>query len=147
VRLKAMSDATAAIVKSKWEGVFVRALAETQLNTFLTSTTQRITLNGPDVLVPIEHAQALALMLNELATNATKYGALSNKTGTVALTWTSDDGGRALRLEWREHGGPSVVAPARTGSGSALLASGVIGAEVDLRFEPAGVVCAITLAM
>jgi len=144
-RLKAMSDATTAIIQGKWEGAFVRDLAETQLNTFLTSDNRRITLNGPDVLVPSEHAQLLALMLNELATNATKYGALSNKTGTVTLNWAPADNARALKLEWREQGGPPVTVPTRTGSGSALLNSGVSGPEVDLRYEPGGVVCIITL--
>lgn len=143
-RLKAMAEATAAIVEGQWDGAYVRALAETQLKTFLTSADHRITLDGADVLVPTQHAQTLALIINELATNATKYGALSNKTGDVTLTWALADDGQTLRLEWREHGGPPVSAPTRTGSGSALL-SNAAGANVDLRFEPRGVVCVMTL--
>jgi two-component sensor histidine kinase len=143
-RLKAMSEATAAIVEGQWDGAYVRALAETQLKTFLTSADHRITLDGADILVPTQHAQTLALIINELATNATKYGALSNKTGEVMLTWALADDGQTLRLEWREHGGPPVTPPTRTGSGSALL-SNAAGANVDLRFEPNGVVCLMTL--
>lgn len=139
VRLKAMGDASKAIVAATWDGVHLRDLARVQLGTF---DSNAVTFDGPDVLIKPENAQALALALNELATNATKYGALSASKGRVALTWVRE--GDGVRIEWRESGGPPVQAPTRTGLGSALI-TGIAGAEVDLRYEPDGVVCTIAL--
>jgi two-component sensor histidine kinase len=90
----------------------------------------------------------MAMALHELATNATKYGALSNETGTISLIWRSrrERDQAALDLEWRESGGPPVASPARQGFGSRLLSQGVRGdlnGVADLAFEPTGVVCRI----
>jgi two-component sensor histidine kinase len=87
-------------------------------------------------------ALSIAMALHELATNAAKYGALSNESGRITLAWRVD--GATLRLEWREHGGPPVTAPTRRGFGTRLIERGLsaeLGGEVRLAFEPDGVVC------
>ena len=86
-------------------------------------------------------ALTLALALNELGTNATKYGALSVPEGRLSLRWSIDP---ALTLEWRESGGPPVTPPSRTGFGSRMITTMLakdFGGTVDLRYEPSGVVC------
>jgi two-component sensor histidine kinase len=82
----------------------------------------RIAADGPSVDLPPKQALALSLALHELATNAAKYGALSRPEGRVELRWQAQDG--QLSLNWRESGGPPVVAPSRRGFGSRLLQEG-----------------------
>jgi two-component sensor histidine kinase len=88
----------------------------------------------------------MAMALNELATNAMKYGALSNASGSVAVAWSvrREEGERRLSVRWEERGGPSVRAPERRGFGSQLI-EGTIAYElrgtVQMKYERTGVVC------
>jgi PAS domain S-box-containing protein len=95
---------------------------------------------GPNVLVPERVAFALSLALNELATNATKYGALSVATGSVSLVWRAEED--ELSLTWEEMGGPEVNVPSKRGFGTRLLhralLEGVRGSS-ELQFLPTGV--------
>jgi two-component sensor histidine kinase len=91
---------------------------------------------------------ALALALHELATNAAKYGALSNDTGRVRIAWRvgPGEGCRSLRLEWREVDGPPVTAPDRKGFGSRLIEQSLaaeFAGEVTMTYHPTGLVCLI----
>jgi hypothetical protein len=90
---------------------------------------------------------ALALLLHELATNATKHGALSNPIGTVRIRWGQESSERAC-LEWKERLGPPVMQPSRTGSGSRLFISAFQQGkgEAKLAFEPDGIRCTIRFA-
>jgi two-component sensor histidine kinase len=90
--------------------------------------------------------------VHEMATNAAKYGALSNDTGTVALDWevTTENTGPKLRLVWTEAGGPPVVAPVQRGFGSRLIersARDQLGGEATVDFLPRGVVYTVTCAL
>jgi len=93
-------------------------------------------------------ALAMAMALQELATNAVKYGALSNEVGEVHIQWTIQEAGttRRLRLRWEERRGPPVTAPTRRGFGSRLiersLADDLTG-TVTMTFEPSGLICTI----
>jgi PAS domain S-box-containing protein len=84
----------------------------------------RVTASGPAIKLGARPALALTMALHELSTNAAKYGALSNETGTVAIDWSvgeGADGAPSLELTWTERGGPSVAAPDRKGFGSRLI--------------------------
>jgi two-component sensor histidine kinase len=86
------------------------------------------------------------MALHELATNAVKYGALSNDTGKVQISWIVEDKGRDFQFRWSESGGPLVVVPRRRGFGSRLIEQGLsqdLAAQVRLEFEEEGVVCTI----
>jgi two-component sensor histidine kinase len=92
------------------------------------------------------------MIVHEIATNAAKYGALSNDSGTVVVDWeTMDDStGRQLRLIWTEAGGPPVVAPVQRGFGSRLIersARDQLGGEATVDFLPRGVVYTVTCAL
>lgn len=121
-RLVALGAATDVLTGSSWRSadlceVATRALAPHGV------IGERILLDGPSVTLKPEVTVAFALALHELATNAAKYGALSNTTGMVTLTWhvtgTGNDG--TLSITWREQGGPLVSPPQRKGFGSILI--------------------------
>jgi PAS domain S-box-containing protein len=97
-------------------------------------------------------ALALTMAVNELATNAMKYGALSTENGELGIEWdiTDDASGPALGFEWREHGGPPAIAPARTGFGTRLMRrsiEGDLGGKLELTFEPSGLACRLRIPM
>ena len=93
----------------------------------------RTTIAGIDVMVGAEHMQNFSLALHELATNAAKYGALSNESGKVEICWTIAGDGRDSRLKfiWEERGGPRVVAPTRRGFGTLLLKATFTDVRID----------------
>jgi two-component sensor histidine kinase len=90
-------------------------------------------------------AVTLSLLLNELATNATKYGALSVPKGRLELGWIERADG--IVIEWKEHGGPRVTPPTKVGFGTKLLSTALrrTSGGVDLRYDPDGVHCIISL--
>jgi two-component sensor histidine kinase len=107
---------------------------------------------GPKVPLSPRLAVVLSMIVHEIATNAAKYGALSNDTGTVALNWEtiSENGKPKLRLIWAESGGPHVVAPVQRGFGSRLIersARDQLGGEATVDFLPRGVVYTLTSAL
>ncbi len=109
---------------------------------------ERFALDGPAVMVGSKAALSLSLILHELATNAAKYGALSNADGRVSITGTVDGDGEdaTVTLRWIEAGGPPVTPPTRTGFGTRLIGRGLAGSfdgTVDLSYPPQGVVCTI----
>jgi two-component sensor histidine kinase len=111
----------------------------------------RIHWSGPDLELPENALVAMALLFNELATNAVKHGALGGRDGRVDIDWTQDSEGddRRFRLTWTESGGDAlVVAPERTSFGTLLMERSVrnnLGGTIERRWEPGGLVCTITL--
>lgn len=106
---------------------------------------RRIRVEGPPVELRSRSALALSMALHELFTNAVKYGALSNDTGTIEIKWliSYEETGEAMfHLEWREFGGPFVAAPKRTGFGTRLTGAslaGDLGARGRTNYAPDGV--------
>jgi two-component sensor histidine kinase len=107
-------------------------------------------ISGPDTFVDAQHSLLLTLVLHELATNAVKYGALSNGSGQVRLRWDlAESDGRAVRLHWEEVGGPAVTAPVQHGFGSRLIEQ-VLGkgsGSTRLEYAPAGLQCSFAIAV
>lgn len=104
----------------------------------------RVSAEGPNVRLSEEKALALSLALNELVTNAIKYGALSGEAGAVQICWdAAATEGQDFRLSWRERGGPAVAAPRKAGFGSRLIQRHVaeaFGGKAQITFETEGVV-------
>jgi two-component sensor histidine kinase len=102
---------------------------------------------GPDLRLPARAAVSLSLALHELCTNAVKYGALSNETGRIQVTWDVIDGrGDRLCLVWQEQGGPPVHPPQARGFGSRMIERALaaeLGGKVELHFLPEGLRCVI----
>jgi two-component sensor histidine kinase len=123
-RLLAMSVAHDLLQESEWRPASLDHVAAKALEPFAPMREGRVRVDGEPVWVSADQVSSLVLCLHELATNATKYGALSTRDGTVDLCWRRV-GDNAVRVEWREHGGPTVVPPARSGFGERLLRQGL----------------------
>ncbi|NTJ43651.1 PAS domain-containing protein [Agrobacterium larrymoorei] len=106
---------------------------------------ERISIEGPFVKIGPACALNLTLTVNELVTNAIKYGALFKADGRVSVRWGID--GHAFWLSWEEAGGPPVTAPARKGFGSRLLENSLLGGSANLRYEPSGVVYTLEVSL
>jgi PAS domain S-box-containing protein len=137
-RLKAMSSANELLTAARWRGAAVDHLAAAALGPLAPGQAH---WEGPELFLTPRAANALALALHELATNAVKFGALSVDNGRVDLRWRLlPDGG--FELTWAESGGPTVSAPARRGFGSTLLEQ-VTGRELNgetlIEYRPNGV--------
>ncbi|WP_075293277.1 PAS domain-containing sensor histidine kinase [Pararhizobium arenae] len=151
-RLLALSRAHDLLTRRHWEGASLEALTREVLTAMIGSAAPQVEINGPLVDLDSRRALSLTMVLNELATNAVKYGALSSEAGSLSLTWRLEEGSDLkprMILEWRERGGPPVVPPARRGTGSKLMERCIerdLGGEFDLIFEPSGVVCRMSFA-
>ncbi len=121
-RLVALGAATDVLTSNAWRSAELAEIAQRALVPH-GAIGERILIDGPPVTLRSEVTVAFALALHELATNAAKYGALSNETGIVALSWSIDGAGpdAPFSFTWQERGGPPVSAPDRTGFGSTLI--------------------------
>jgi len=147
-RLLSLSRAHDVLTRANWESAGLREIVAEAMAPYRSVAEQRLRIAGPDVRLAPHTALAIAMALQELATNAAKYGSLSTGAGRVDIGWTVGPSaqGALLRLVWEESGGPTVVPPTRQGFGSRLLERGLareIGGEVRLRFEAGGVVCTV----
>jgi two-component sensor histidine kinase len=138
-RLRALARANKQLTESDWSGLTLGEIIRSELEPYLS----RCVIEGTDIMLGRQYAQNFSLVLHELATNAIKYGSLSNLEGRVHVTWgTKGDGndGQLIFL-WREQGGPPVVPPKRQGFGSTLLRASFANARTD--FDTNGFSCEI----
>jgi PAS domain S-box-containing protein len=135
------------LVQHDWQGATLDELVRIQLAPFGGLDTGRITVEGPAVYLRPQAMQSLGLILHELATNATKHGALSGRSGVVKIDWELQPG-NGVELHWVESGGPPVAPPQHKGFGQVVFER--IGAslegEVKSDFRPEGLVCAVSIA-
>jgi two-component sensor histidine kinase/CheY-like chemotaxis protein len=137
-RIQTLATSHDLLVKSRWQGVDMSDLIRGQLGHFSDLLDRRIRLDGPPLRLSVSAAQIFGMILHELATNAAKYGALSNDTGRVEITWDVDG---EFALGWTERGGPNVAPPDHRGFGSTVvkaMAESSLDGSVDLDFAPAG---------
>jgi two-component sensor histidine kinase len=135
-RLQALSRAQDLLTRSNWSACGLRWLVDEALAPF--THHPGIAIDGPEVLVPPENCMPLVMALHELATNASKYGALSVPGGRVSVTWDS-----TCRLQWVERDGPRVEPPTRQGLGSRLITREPAFSDVELVFPPEGARCTL----
>lgn len=138
-RLQSMAAAHDVLTENDWRGAELGALVRHQLSYFVAG--QRILLTGGIINLPAEQAAPLSLILNELATNAVKYGALSSPQGRIDIGWriVTDEKERALiEFNWIEAGGPVIHTTGPRGFGSILIERSLAGANVSLQFPPEG---------
>ena len=129
-RIQAMSRVHSLLSSSAWKGADLRDVIRDQLLMGPVDES-RLTAWGPPVHLEPQSAQHLALMLHELGTNSTKYGALSRADGYVTVSWTVADA--LLRLQWLERGGPPVSTPMRRGFGTKFIEQSARGEGGDAR--------------
>ena len=150
-RIQSMAIAHKLLSESRWLDVGLTSLVDTQLRPY--ATERNITISGIDLMLAADEAQAVAMVLHELVTNAAKYGALSVPEGQVSVSWDHKLNGNAtaiLMLEWRELRGPPIATEVRSGYGTGLIRDLVpheLGGKVDLVFDPGGVICRIAIPL
>lgn len=150
-RLIAFSKAHDQLTMHHWESADLRELLSAGFAPHGAGP-ERVTMRGEDVVLRPRAALTLAMTFHELITNAAKYGALSVPGGHIAISWRVTDatGHPALRIEWREQGGPPVGKPERRGFGSRLIEQGLkaeLGGRAGLTFAPDGFRCEIEIPL
>jgi two-component sensor histidine kinase/CheY-like chemotaxis protein len=145
-RIGALAQTHELLSKARWEGADILRLVLDELAPYRGEGQARITAVGPSVTVPPETAQAIGMMIHELATNAAKYGSLSSDDGRVDIGWSYSSG--VLSLDWKESGGPPVDPPGRTGFGTKIISSVSGGDRGKVTFDwlPGGLHFSMRLA-
>ncbi len=147
-RLCAIGCSHDLLIADNWQGASLRMLVEQQLGEHAEQFGETIAIEGEDVMLKPEAVHNLGLALHELATNAQKYGSLSDPRGQVRIEWQFCEEASKLKLVWQERGGPPVTPPQRSGFGRAMIET-VIGqaleGDVSLSFPPKGVRCVIVI--
>jgi two-component system CheB/CheR fusion protein len=145
-RIHGLSQSNDLLIKQEWHGVRLEELIRAQLAPFVDSDQERLEMKGPAVNINSKVVQSLGLALHELATNASKYGALSVPDGKIRVHWKFFEGAvqpDRLRLIWQESSGPPVKPPNRKGFGSFVMEEMMkrgMDATVKIDFAPNGVV-------
>ena len=147
-RIQALARAHDLLTEATWEGASLADVVNRTLALHVGGASERMHVAGPAIRLNPNAAVTLNLAFHELATNAVKYGSLSNTTGQVAVDWTIDDRAdpSVVKIEWRETGGPPVAEPTHRGFGSRLIERGLaheLGGECRLSFQPEGLRCHI----
>jgi len=148
-RIQALANVQDLLVKSRWTGAELSNIAAQELAHYRGADKARVRIDGLYVLLAPTTAQAIAVTLHELATNATKYGSLSVPKGQVEVTWTRATDGRLI-LHWTEGGGPPAKKPMREGFGMSLIERMVreqLKGEMHLDWRAEGLACEIVLKM
>ena len=146
-RLIALSKSHDVLTRQHWEGADLLDVVNGAIAPYRGRPgPDRFAIQGDRLRLRPKAVLALSLAFHELATNAVKYGSLSNDSGRVSLNWQVDPQSQRFVLHWRESGGPAVQPPARRGFGSRLVERGLsqdIAGEARLTFGGAGLECAI----
>jgi two-component sensor histidine kinase len=148
-RIRSIAGTQDLVSESHWRGVDLANLIRAELQPYATGTNTNV--EGPAVYLTPSASHALAMVLHELATNAAKYGALSQGAGIVSVRWTLSGEhapGALLRIEWQETRGPEVAVPVRKGYGTSVIRDLLVqgyGGRVDFVFAASGVRCTIEL--
>ena len=145
-RLHSLARVHDLLLRENWSGADLAQLVRRTLDPHGKET--QITLDGPALNIAPEAGVAMAMVLNELATNAVKYGALAQDAGRLAVAWRIADrtDGGWIELDWAETGGPVVAPPDRRGFGSTLIERSIthqLGGTIALDFRPEGLRCQI----
>jgi two-component sensor histidine kinase len=145
-RIQALSNVHSLFVKTRWIGADLSIIATQELAPYSENDKERFRITGPPILLEPSTAQAIAITLHELATNAAKYGALSVAGGHIDLKWSHDADGQ-LQVRWTETRGPKVQAPTRRGFGRRIIEQMIpqLNGKTNFDWHPLGLVCEITL--
>jgi len=148
-RIHSLATTHALLSRSRWQAVGLAELIRNELAPCMKK--DNTIVKGPDIYLSVEAAQTIAMVFHELATNAAKYGALSNGNGRVSVCWEKSSNGSSfdgLRFEWQETGGPTVLPPDACGYGTSVIRNLIpyeLGGTVDYVFAPAGVRCTLQI--
>ncbi len=149
-RLAALGRVHDLLLRTTWGGVKLAEILKTATEPFNTPAAPQVSIQSTDIEVDSGAALPLAMTLNELCTNAVKYGALSIPAGRVSITATVNEDAGQFRLEWVERDGPPVEEPKRRSFGTRLIEHSFVGqlqGAARLTFAPGGVVCQLDVPL
>ena len=150
-RLRALARAHDVLTRERWESARLSDVVAHAIEPFDTGGHNRFHCRGPDVRLGPAKVLAIAMALQELATNALKYGSLSNREGRVWLTWCVEELPNArVHIAWEERGGPPVSPPSIRGFGTRLIERSLaqdLNGEGSIAFLPGGVVCKLSASL
>lgn len=147
-RLRTLAEAHSLLADRDWAGIGIKELVDSQIRPYTVIDDSQVEVFGDEVDLPPDHALGLGIILHELASNASRYGALSVPQGRVRLLWTVENG--ELKLSWTETGGPQLAGEPEVGFGSRLIQRSldkVLGSSVSLEFPTGGVTAKISLPL
>ena len=132
---------TISCLQARWISTSLAHIVHDATEPYDSEGTGKFSIEGPDLPIASGAVIALAMILNELCTNATKFGALSVPAGRIEIAWTIENDAR-LRLSWREQGGPAVRAPTGQSFGTRLIETlgKQLSGKVELTYDPSGFV-------
>lgn len=142
-RLTSLSASQDLLVRNNWEDVQLEELVTSQLGHFRDLIGTRILVSGPRTFLNAANAQTFSMAIHELATNASKYGALSNDDGVVSIDWATVGQGdqKMFEMHWVESGGPEVVPPTSKGFGTKVIGTMVklsLEGDIETQYPPTG---------
>jgi two-component sensor histidine kinase/PAS domain-containing protein/CheY-like chemotaxis protein len=145
-RIKALSRAHTILSHARWEGADLASLVDEELAPYTFPGSEQVSVAGPKAFLDPSTAQALALTLHELASNAAKYGSLSSPNGRLSLAWNIEQD--QLTLRWIESGGPRVLRPATSGFGTKIILGSIerqLQGAVTFEWRPDGMRCLLAV--
>jgi PAS domain S-box-containing protein len=148
-RIQSLANTHSLLSRNRWQGVSIAELVRGELAPCMKDGNTLI--DGPETVLAAEATQPVSMVLHELVTNATKYGALSNSRGRVLICWRRHSNGDTrsnLVLEWREVGGPPVAVPNHTGYGTSVIRDLIpyeLGGTVDHELGARGARCRVEI--
>lgn len=142
-RIVSLADTHSILTDDYWQTASLQKLLEGELRHYETHDKRRILLDGPDVALVADIAIPVGMAFHELASNSSKFGALSRTQGRLDVRWSigSFDGAQFVNLDWQERDGPKVEPPKRRGFGTTLLEKLVVvqcGAKIEMNYHPDG---------
>jgi two-component sensor histidine kinase/CheY-like chemotaxis protein len=148
-RLIALGRAHDLLMQVSWANASLTHTLSSATEPYDSQGGRRFHFNGPDIRITSGAVIALAMTLNELCTNTTKFGALSVPTGRVEIAWTIDEPKQRLRLVWTERGGPAVEPPTRRSFGTRMMESlgQQLTGQIRLAYEPGGLIYALDVPL
>jgi two-component sensor histidine kinase len=148
-RLLALGRAHDLLLQARWTGADLRKIVQGATEPFDNPDAARFSIEGPDIQIASAAVIAIAMTLNELCTNTTKFGALSVPSGHVGIDWAVDAPASRLHFTWKEQGGPTVKAPTKQSFGTRLIETlgRQLKGEIKLTYAPGGFVYVLNVPL
>lgn len=146
-RIQALARAHSLLADARWDGAQLGKLVSEELAPYRDEAAGRIRVDGPELLLRPSAAQSLAMVLHELATNAAKYGALSESRGRLDVHWSRQD--EEIKLVWTETDGPAAIEPQTSGFGSKIMQASIerqLHGSIEQNWRPEGLQCIIRIS-
>ena len=148
-RLQALGRAHDLLLQARWSSASLALIVQGATEPYDSEGEGKFSIGGPDLKITSAAVIALAMTLNELCTNTTKFGALSVPAGRIEIVWTIDENNQRLHLTWTEKGGPAVHAPTRRSFGTRLIETlgKQLNGNVELAYDPKGFVYSLDVPL